>query len=147
MATPRRAWFRAAEVLAQAPISKEELGVLYSLMAAMNSRWARNGLSREEAGEILLSKAQLFQVTGRFRLVSARKLLVNLTETVNFTVESDGENTLVRWPKFPIFQQYPSGMREISGGKLPESASAPASAAAQQQAGATPSTIISKLTI
>ncbi len=119
MATPRKKWFRVADSLTQKPLSNDELATLIRLMGQLNQRWARDGLTADEACSILLRPGDLMACTGSGTLVRARSIARGLAIVVQCTVDEDGVNTLIKLPKWASFQRLPSESGAISGQKLP----------------------------
>lgn len=111
MATPRKAWFRVPDSIWEEGFSNDEIAFLVRLQAVMNTRWARNGLTAEEAGVCRLTRAQLLEVSGRGRGDVARKLADRCADLVSLRVEYDGDFTVIYWPKWPVFQQLDSRFR------------------------------------
>ncbi len=108
MPTPRKRYFRVADAILREPWPRDVKLMLVLLMAWLNQRWARDGLSADEAGRAILSRSALAEITGRYRLDSARKALRKLADHVSITIEVDGDFTSIRWPKFAEFQNYPA---------------------------------------
>jgi len=108
MATPRKRWFRVADSILHEAWPIEIKGVAVCLMAYLNTRWQRDGLSGDEASEVLLSPAAAMLVTGCQRLPRARSMLDKLAVYTSSTVDRRGVDTLFRWPKFAKFQAFDS---------------------------------------
>jgi hypothetical protein len=130
VATPRKHWFRVQDSILHETWPIEIKGVMVNLCAYLNTRWAREGLTAEDACVARLSPAACCLVTGSQRLVKARAMLHSLAVETKLTVTEDGADTLIRWDKFAEVQ----GLLTL---KLPESlprvapsASAPADAPA-----------------
>ena len=66
MTTPRKAWFRVPSAILH-EIPHEHRGTLVSLVALMNDRWARDGLTAEQATSIALGRGDLMNLTGHGR--------------------------------------------------------------------------------
>jgi len=104
VATPRKHWFKVADSLTQEPFSNDELATLIRLMGELNQRWARDGLSADQACSILLRPGDLMSCTGTGSLARARRVANALAVHVSLTVDAQGTNTLIKWPKWSIFQ-------------------------------------------
>jgi len=134
MATPRKAWFRVADSVAFEPWSNDVAATFMRLGAYLNTRWARDGRSAADAARVTLSPAVLCQLTGCAQVTRARRVLGELAAHVTLTVEAQGANTLIVWPKFSEFQRYesePRAARETDGAPaLPPPLDAPAPAPA-----------------
>lgn len=111
MATPRKHWFRVADSILREPISVEQRGMLVGLMAYLNQRWARDGLSPEEACRALASQGALKDITGRSQLVHARSAMRLLSQCVSLSIREVGEFTEIYWPKWAEFQRLQSEPR------------------------------------
>lgn len=101
----RRHWFLVADQVAHESWDDNQVATLVRLLAHLHERWARDGLTAEQANFCTLSKANLFRVTHRYRLDSALKSLERLADVVTMSVERSGEDVVIRWPKFADFQQ------------------------------------------
>ena len=118
MATPRKHWFKVADSILREPISPEDRGIIVGLLAVANQRWARDGLSPEEAGQIALTPAELHLVTGRERSRAGLARLRHGLRTTSATISCETGYVLVEWPKFAEFQGLttlePGSSRETS---------------------------------
>lgn len=85
------------------------------LSAYLNTRWARDGLSAEEAAHATLTPAHLWQITGRPQPHYGRRVLTRLADLVSIKVREDGDLTHISWPKWPEFQGIAS--RESPGSR------------------------------
>lgn len=115
MPTPRKRYFRVADAILREPWPRETKLTMVLLMAWLNQRWARDGLSAEEAGRAVLSRSALAEVTGRHRLDSARVALRKLAEVVSISIEYRDDFTVIHWPKFPEFQNFGAEVGPKSG--------------------------------
>lgn len=104
MATPRKAWFRVPDSVADEDWPDDVLATLIRLQARMNSRWARNGLSASEAAEITLSACDAMAVTRRRSFARASELLRRTSGYVTSDVRVARASVKFSWPKWPIFQ-------------------------------------------
>lgn len=115
MATPRKRWVRIDDQILRDPWPRDVklTGVL--LRAWLNQRWARDGLTPEEACDATLSRAALAEITGRSQLAPARRALRALSEREPLSIETLGEFTRIRWPKFAESLGSASGTRARAG--------------------------------
>lgn len=100
----RKAWFRVADSVLHDNFSNDQLAVWVRLLAAMNSRWARHGLTADEAGTIELSSREVALITGRFRRDVGEKSLRSLGDICGISIEREGELLRLSVPKFAEFQ-------------------------------------------
>jgi hypothetical protein len=121
MATPRKHWFRVADSIGREPWSNDVLATVLRLMAAMNTRWARDGLSPNEACTIRLRAGELLEVTGSEDARTAQRRIhqvaMSLTATCEFSDTmrgAGGKLCIFTWPKWAEFQG-------LAAPKLPES--------------------------
>lgn len=119
MATPRKHWFRVADSLTQEPLTNDELASLIRLMGELNQRWARDGLSPQEACAIVLRPGDLMSCTGSGSLARARRIVHALATRVSLIIDEQGKNTRITWPKWSEFQRLQSDPGENSGKKSP----------------------------
>jgi hypothetical protein len=84
-------------------------------MAHLNSRWARDGLTAEQAGHVVLSRGSLAEITGRVQREPAVNALRTLAGFVSLSIDDDGAFISVHWPKFAEFQGYASRSGEAPG--------------------------------
>ena len=108
MATPRKHWFRVADALGAEPLSNDELSTIIRLMCALNTRWARDGLTSEQACRITFRPGDLMACTGSASLVRARRIIQALAAHFSLTVSASGAYTTIEWPKWAVFQELPS---------------------------------------
>lgn len=90
MATPRKRYFRVADSLAHEELTNDELAFLIRLMSHLNTRWARDGLSADEAGEARLSVGAFMGLARVSRIDAALNTLGGLLEKVSLGVELEG---------------------------------------------------------
>lgn len=107
MATPRKHWFKVADSVADEDWSNDVLATLIRLQARMNTRWARNGLSPEDAATITLTAGDVMTVTRRSRFARGAALVRECTHAVTMTVHVGATSVTVHWPKWPEFQGLP----------------------------------------
>lgn len=108
MATPRKHYFRVADSILREGWDDSTLATIVRLMATMNQRWARDGLSAEEASIIHLRAVDLLPLTNRTRAAAARVVLTACARAAQMTVTFDAAGCMISWPKFAIFQGYDS---------------------------------------
>ncbi len=90
MATPRKHWFRVADSIADEDFRNDELAFLIRLMAALNTQWARNGLSAEDACRITLSESALMSLADVRRPDAAMGILARLQQKLSISVDLVG---------------------------------------------------------
>ena len=106
MATPRKAWFRVADSILNEGWPPHVVGMLTLFSAWLNTRWAREGLSAEDACRGRLPIAVVMLITGARRADIAKKRLGLLADVSGMSLTNDGEDLLFSWPKFAEFQGY-----------------------------------------
>ena len=84
-------------------------------MAYLNGRWARDGLTAEEACRSSLTRGALASISGRVHLQHARNSLRTVGALVSMTIRDAGDMTVISWPKFSEFQGYISGPGAAQG--------------------------------
>jgi len=119
LATARKHWFRVADSILREPWTRDVKLTMILLAAWLNQRWARDGLSAEEACHATLSRGALLEITGRSQLKSAAKSLRTLSEVTSISVEVEGEFVSICWPKFAEFQGLAPDTRENRGRQSP----------------------------
>lgn len=119
MATPRKSWFRVADSILREPWPRDAKLTLVLLCAWLNQRWARDGLSAEEATRAVLTRAALHDITGRSQLAHGVSALRVLGQCVTISISVRGELVEIHFPKFAEFQRLASESRENPGKKLP----------------------------
>lgn len=122
MATPRKKYFRVFDEIARVPWDNDQVAAYTRLSGFMNTQWARDALSAEDAGRAILRKDQLCGITGKGRLDAARRSLERLAEVESISFEYRADITLVEWPNFPTSQNYRSETGEEPGTKTAPSA-------------------------
>ena len=85
----------------------------------MHTRWARNGLSAEEASTITLTRSQLEATSGKRRADVARTSAERLADVLSISVEHRGDVTVIHWPKWAEYQGLPSESRAIALREMP----------------------------
>jgi hypothetical protein len=126
LATPRKRYFKVADQLLAEPWTREQKLTLVLLMAHLNTRWARDGIPDERAGECVLSHGAATDITGKSQQKSQLKLLGSLTELVSISVEVRDGKIWIKWPKFAEFQYTDTRSRGSSRapGRAPSAAAA-----------------------
>lgn len=119
MATARRHWFRVADSVAREDWSNDVAATFLRLGGMLNTRWARDGLDPAEACEIVLRPADLMACTGSQSLARARRIVNELAAHLSITVDEQGANTRLAWPKWAEFQKLDAPK---TSAKRPESA-------------------------
>jgi len=94
-----------ADSVRDEPWSNDVMATFSRLSAHLNTRWARDGKSSSEAGSVVLSPATAELLTGCRSLARARRVLHELAVHVSLTVDEQGMNTSVTWPKYSVFQR------------------------------------------
>jgi hypothetical protein len=113
VATPRKNWSRLFDQVLRMGWPDAVLADFIRLQAFLNERWARDGLTPEEAGDALLSPQQCMLVTCTQNPRSARRRLLALpSSTPMGAFDAHEEQTgralwvKVRWEKFAESQEY-----------------------------------------
>jgi len=104
MATARKKWLRVYDEVADHPWSNDVLATFVRLQCHMNTKWARNGLSREAACKPCLTAPIAFQITGRRRLDAALAVLREAGDAAGFSCEHRGDVIAIDWPKYAELQ-------------------------------------------
>lgn len=104
MATKRKPYIRIARSILHEPWSRDVKLTHELLICHMGDRWATDQLTAVEACSAIISKADLYKITGKFRIDSARKVVRKLAESVSIDVRNDGDNTTIYWPKLAEYQ-------------------------------------------
>jgi len=110
VATPRKKYFRVADSILREPWPRDLKLTCVLLQAHLNTRWRRDGISHDKAGQCTLTKGAWTDITGRSQFNSALNLLQTLGELVTISVQVEnklGSNLIrVDWPKFAEFQDF-----------------------------------------
>lgn len=122
MATDRKAWLKLPDSVLREPWDDATLATMVRLMSFLNTRWARDRLSSEEAATAFLTPQDAMLVTSTTNATRARRRLRELPErsgaqTLEIVEATVGRLTGVRvsWPEFVEFQGYPE--RECPGSR------------------------------
>lgn len=107
MATPRKRWFKTADALGSKAISNDVLAFYVRLAAHLNTRWARDGLTRAQACECVLSPGQLSHIAGSRTRVRCESTASAFAVAFEATVTKLNGTYTVQWPKFADFQGLP----------------------------------------
>jgi hypothetical protein len=119
MATARRHYFLVADEVGHAPWSDHQFAMFVRLVGHMHERWARDGLTPEQACKCLLSEGEANRITGRKRVDVCEKSLRSLGVFLSTTVERRGEVWEIIWPRFAEFQRLYSRSGEKLGPPVP----------------------------
>lgn len=109
MATPRKHWFRVHSGILREPWTRDLKMTLVLLSAELAERWARDGLSADDACHATLSCGDLHRITGRSRSVNAELTLRSLGELAGITIERLGAFVTIHWPNWAEYQ----GLRSL----------------------------------
>ncbi len=133
MATPRKHWFRVADSVALEPWSNDVAATFMRLLAHMNTRWAREGLSPEDACRVLIPARTLMTLTGSQDARTAQRRIQKLATTVTIRCKfietmrgAGGKACSLEWPKYAEFQGLTARESPESSPRVAPSASAPA---------------------
>ncbi len=129
MATPRKHYFRVADSILRETWDDATLATLVRLMAFLNQRWARDGLTAEQACTVRLRMVDLLPLVNRSRPAAALTVLRSCSDAVAMTVTVESGACTISWPKFAEFQGYAAPK---PAPKHAPSASASASAPAEE---------------
>ena len=113
MATPRKNWFRLYHEILHSGLSNDELATLTRLVAHMTERWARDGLTPEQACTCTISRPTAMQITGKGRSDVALKLLETLARRSRghradvgpMSARCLGDVIVIEWPNFAELQE------------------------------------------
>lgn len=129
----RRSYFRLPDAVLRQQWDDATLAVVVRLQAFLNTRWARDMLTAEEAGDAILGPQEMMLVTGTTNVTRARKKLLELPDRMrggiprgddesargSLTVEEASHGRFrcvrVRWPNFVKEQCYHDRDRANSG--------------------------------
>lgn len=113
MTTPRKNWSRQPDEILGMGWSDSVVADFVRLQAFLNIRWARYGLTPEEAGEAVLTAQEMMLVTNVQSPARARRRLLGLpANTPQGTFSARPENAAgaprvrISWSKFAEFQGY-----------------------------------------
>lgn len=115
MATPRKHWFYVSDALGREPLSNDQLACAVRLMAHMNSRRSRDLLDSDAASRCVLRPGDLFEITGKGQLRSARALVDLVAMRFDISTKARGDLTEIEWPNLPIYQGWVPETREKPG--------------------------------
>jgi len=133
LATPRKHWFRVQDSILHEPWPLEVVGLSVKLMAYLNTRWAREGLTPEEACKAVLSPEALLALTVSRQITRAERVLDALVTRTGLVVEKFGESYSLFWPKFSEVQGFATPGMPRERPQISPSASASASAPAGRE--------------
>jgi len=139
MASPRARWFRVPDSIVREDWSNDQVATFVRLCGWLNTRWARDGISREEAGRAVVTPADLMKITGRRRSDYALRTFQELVVRFELAASKLGVSSELRasfvggsWQlelrNFAEFQALPSGPRASPARTSDASASSPSSA-------------------
>ncbi len=107
MGSARKRWFRVASSLYREPWPRDVKLTMVMLCAYLNDRWARDGLTAEEACTAVISAGDLHAITGRAQRVHAERALRAFSVHVTCTIRERNGLIEIHWPKFAEFQHLP----------------------------------------
>lgn len=136
MATPRKHWFRVADSILYEGWDDSQIATMVRLGAYLNTRWAREGRTPEEACRARLDPTDLAKITGKRRRDVALKSLQRLANVTGMTAESDGDFVEIIWPKWAIFQELRPPKLPGERPEISPSANAPARHPRKRERGA-----------
>lgn len=136
MATPRKRYFRVADSVLREGWDDATLARLVRLMAYLNQRWARDGLTASGAGDVWIPPADCVAIAGTASWRSSRDALVALPERSGVAIRASVERRRsvlgihLSWPRFVEFQGFTEhGAPEV--GAEPGDESAPSASASR----------------
>lgn len=138
MATPRKRWVKQPTSIIRETWPRDVKLTAILLSCWLGDRWARDGLSWEEAAHATLTRDQLHTITGRSQIAHARRALRALRECVSITIRVRKELTEIHWPKWAEYQAEVSGHRASMPPRASPSAPAPAEDTKKATANAAP---------
>jgi len=115
--TARKHWTRVADSLGQDGTPNDVIATYVRFSAYLNTRWARGGLSADEAIEGVLTPAQAMQITGRSTPRRALRLLDDFAVRFDAAVQRQRGGIRYAWPKWAEFQNLPGWTGPGSGRK------------------------------
>jgi hypothetical protein len=100
----RRGYYKQPCSVWREPWTNDQVAALVRIQAYLEDRWAREGLSDQEAGRADVPMAVLKVLMGKhradFALISAR----HLADIVSISIEDQGDLVSISWPKCSEFQ-------------------------------------------
>lgn len=109
----RRAYIRVPDRILREQWDDATLADIIRLQAFLNTRWARDGLTAEEAGRCELGPQEMMLVTrttnvsrARGRLLALQQRTGGVTLAVREASQGRYKTVIVEWPKFSIEQGY-----------------------------------------
>jgi len=105
MATPRKSYFRVADSILYEGWDDNQIATCIRLLAHLNTRWAREGRSSEEACGSRLDRGDVAKITGKHRADVALTSLQRLADVTSMSLRVDGKVIEINWPKYAIFQE------------------------------------------
>lgn len=130
MATPRKHWFRVADSVLYDGWDDNQLATMVRLGAYLNTRWAREGRTPDEACRARLDPTDLAKISGKRRRDVALKSLERLANVTGMFVELDGDFVEINWPKWSKFQDLKAPKAPSDPPENAPSADAPATSPA-----------------
>ena len=108
MPTARRRYFLVADSIGHETWDNDVLAMAVRLMSHLHERWARDGLSPEEATSCIIGRGDLLRITGAKRADYGKIALSKLAASVTLALSFDGDSASLQWPKFAEFQGLPT---------------------------------------
>ncbi len=115
MATKRKPYIRIARSVLHEPWPDDVKLTLLRLTCFMADRWATDQLTAEQACTAVLSRADLFKITGTSHPKWARHRLRSLGEVVSISIRSRGDFVEVYWSKLAEYQGWDARERGEPG--------------------------------
>lgn len=113
MSSDRRAYVRIPDAILREPWDDATLADMVRIQAFLNTRWARDHLTAEEAGHACLGPQEMMLVTRTSNATRARRRLLDLRQRtsgvslgVTEATRSGIKCVIFDWPNFPIEQGY-----------------------------------------
>lgn len=134
MATARKAWFRVSDTIVTDAWPRDLKLAWVLMLGMMNTRWARGGLTPEQACSPTFSLDEIRQITGKSRRDVAQRCLQRLADVVgDVEIIIEGDFYTIHAPKVAKFQQWPPDSRATVTREPSQSAPAPAPAPSEGQ--------------
>jgi hypothetical protein len=100
----RRGYYKQPDSIWREPWGNDLVASLVRLQAFLNERWARDGLTAEEAGRAVIPIQTFLAIVGRSRRQRGTEVATMWSQAVSITVHFGTRSVTVDWPKFAEYQ-------------------------------------------